>query len=115
MQRFICGTASQLHKICNNGSIKPFENWEKSKPPSWWTAYNKIKHSRSDHFEKANLQNTIHASSGLLVIIKTIASELGSSVELFSGTKLMHAYEVPRYGTSYTGKNGEMVIDGGRF
>ncbi|MDY8136913.1 hypothetical protein [Aquimarina sp. 2201CG5-10] len=46
----------------------PWLNWiENSDPPLWWTANNKIKHQRTDHFEKANLKNAFNSIGGLLV------------------------------------------------
>ena len=106
----------QLNKIFNNSvKIKPFEKWEYYKAPSWWTSYNKLKHNKSKHIEEANLENAICASSGLLVLIKTIALVLKCSPKLISGTKIMHACKMPRYGATYTGENGEDVISGGTF
>jgi hypothetical protein len=45
--------------------IKPFLEWRKNKPPTWWTAHNKIKHERHKSFEKASLINTLSAICGL--------------------------------------------------
>ena len=46
----------QLNKIFNNSlTLKPFEKWEDGKSPSWWTAYNDLKHNKSKNFKKANL------------------------------------------------------------
>ena len=44
-------------------------NWGQDSPPFWWTANNKIKHSRSTHFDRATLKNTYNAISGLLLAI----------------------------------------------
>ena len=104
----------QLNKIFNNSlTLKPFEKWEDGKSPSWWTAYNDLKHNKSKNFKKANLENAICASSGLLVLIKYIALVLNCSPILFSGTKLMHAWKMPRYGATYTAEDGDSVISGG--
>ncbi len=48
-------------------SFKPWKDWDSSKRPDWWSkGYNKIKHERDQHFKKANLENAILATSGLL-------------------------------------------------
>lgn len=106
----------QLHKIFNDSfKIKPFKEQEKAEHPSWWSAYNALKHNKTKNFEEANLENAICASSGLLVLIKYIALVLNCSPILFSGTTLMHAWNMPRNGASCTGENGEAITSGGTF
>jgi hypothetical protein len=47
---------------------KPWSNWNNlNEHPLWWTANNKIKHQRTEHFEKANLKNAFNAVGGLLI------------------------------------------------
>ena len=46
----------------------PFENWGKGINPEWWQSYNRVKHERSEHFEKANLQNALNALGALLIM-----------------------------------------------
>lgn len=47
---------------------KPWINWfDSNDHPFWWTANNKIKHQRTEHFEKANLKNAYNSLGGLLV------------------------------------------------
>lgn len=56
-------------KMYNRGiKIKPFECWTENNPPEWWTAYNKIKHHRSDEMKKATMKNTLYAISGLFLL-----------------------------------------------
>lgn len=46
----------------------PWSNWNNPElHPLWWTANNKIKHQRTEHFEKANLKNAFNALGGLLI------------------------------------------------
>ena len=47
--------------------ILPFEHWGEKSPPAWWTAQNKVKHHRHEHFQEATLGNTLHALCGLFV------------------------------------------------
>ncbi|WP_051353734.1 hypothetical protein [Atopobium fossor] len=38
----------------------------------WWSAYNKVKHHRAEHYAEANLGNLLHAFSALFVVIVCI-------------------------------------------
>lgn len=48
-------------------SLTPWQDWEHRSPPRWWTANNKVKHQRNDHFGMANLENVLNSMAGLLV------------------------------------------------
>ena len=48
--------------------ITPFENWTKA-APTWWAAYNKLKHDRLDNYDAATYENAILAMSGLHQVI----------------------------------------------
>lgn len=37
--------------------------------PTWWQAYNRIKHHRDQHFLQANLENALNALAGLFVMV----------------------------------------------
>lgn len=47
--------------------IKPWENWTESSSPSWWQAYNQVKHDRFKHTMEATLQNVIKALGALFL------------------------------------------------
>jgi hypothetical protein len=49
-------------------SFKPWENWTGKNHPDWWQDYNKVKHSRHAHFERATLHNALNALGGLLIL-----------------------------------------------
>ncbi len=52
-------------------ALHPWENWQTAGDhvhPDWWGAYNKVKHQRSTHFNRATLANTLNALAALLVI-----------------------------------------------
>lgn len=48
----------------------PFEGWTPSESPSWWKAYNKVKHNRlnNDNFKEGNLKNVFNALCGLYLL-----------------------------------------------
>ncbi|MEL1243278.1 hypothetical protein AAEO56_03295 [Flavobacterium sp. DGU11] len=48
---------------------KPWDRWQINDVPFWWTANNKIKHQRANHFEKANLKNAFNAIGALLLTV----------------------------------------------
>ena len=51
------------------GEIKPFEEFDKKRIPTWWTAYNDLKHDYYEKIQKkANLGNVIKCLAGLLVL-----------------------------------------------
>ncbi len=49
--------------------LTPWQDWNCGKNPSWWKAYNNVKHHRDSNFKDANLENTINAVAGLFVMI----------------------------------------------
>lgn len=50
--------------------LKPWTNWSRpGNSPYWWRAYNKVKHHRSEHFEKSSLENVLNAAAGLFVLL----------------------------------------------
>jgi hypothetical protein len=49
--------------------FKPWTNWKRNQNPIWWTAYNKVKHERNIHYQKASLKNTLNATAGLFVML----------------------------------------------
>ncbi len=57
-----------------NNLRRPFENWE-TKPNSnwhvldWYQAYNKSKHDRHLHFDKATFDTLLNAVSGLVILL----------------------------------------------
>ncbi len=48
--------------------LTPFENWTKA-IPTWWVAYNKLKHDRLDNYDVATYENAILAMTGLHQVI----------------------------------------------
>lgn len=56
--------------------FRPWLNWKQGdSPPLWWTANNKVKHQRAEHFAKANLRSVLNAVAGLLVLLLLLQSK----------------------------------------
>ena len=56
--------------------VTPFKDWANVSPDNWtaltwYQAYNKSKHNRHLHFEKASFRNLIDAVAGLLVLLSS--------------------------------------------
>lgn len=51
-------------------TLHPWDNWRTpDTPPGWWSANNRIKHHRAEHFRDANLKNVLNAVAGLMVLL----------------------------------------------
>ena len=50
-------------------AIKPFEDWSRNDPLSWYQAYNHVKHNRYDNFCESSLETLLTAISGLLCLL----------------------------------------------
>ena len=49
--------------------LKPWHSWDNpGGVPTWWTAYNKIKHHRDTEYYRASLKNVLKAVAGLFVV-----------------------------------------------
>jgi hypothetical protein len=73
----------------------PWKSWADDKNPDWWTHYNKVKHERNEHFNKATLRNVLNVLAGLLAV-----NYLYCRLELCKG-KMFHLYQYR--GKSVTG------------
>lgn len=45
----------------------PFSKWTSAAAPQWWSDHNKVKHRRSEHFVRGNLENALNALAALYV------------------------------------------------
>ena len=51
-------------------SLHPWSTWRKEKAsPLWWSANNKVKHHREEHFTQANLKNVLNSVAALFVLL----------------------------------------------
>jgi hypothetical protein len=46
----------------------PWHSWITDQTPDWWHAYNDVKHERNNNYHQANLENTLNAFAGLLIL-----------------------------------------------
>ena len=73
-------------------SFKPWENWNGEHNPEWWRSYNNVKHQRNNHFNEANLQNTLNAIGALLLTVTyyykfAFSAEAGEDVHFKEATR----------------------------
>jgi len=45
--------------------LKPWQDWRRDRAPAWWSAHNKVKHKRHEHFAMANLKYCLNSMAGL--------------------------------------------------
>lgn len=83
-------------------NIEPFKEWEKEEPksPSWWRAYNNVKHNRDSHFDDATYLNAVTALSALYVLIFYFAEITNIKFPNYTSTYIKSEYErvLPTYG-----------------
>jgi len=92
-----------------NVSFKPWEEWDSSSRPDWWTGYNKIKHQRDVNFEKANLKNALHSVGGLFSLLLYFGVEKCGNFHDFK----VDAFETPQLMT--TEPKSDLFSDSGIF
>lgn len=62
-------------------TLHPWINWgTPNTTPAWWSANNRIKHHRAEHFKEANLKNVLNAVAGLMVLLVLLYAEELSSL-----------------------------------
>lgn len=51
--------------------LQPWSSWSRPhvRRPEWWAAYNNVKHERHRYFSEANLEHTVNAAAGLLILL----------------------------------------------
>lgn len=76
IQRSIPDISSAVVEIPRFGkTLHPWSSWRSAEhPPLWWTANNKVKHHRGEHFNQANLKNVLNSVAGLLVLLVLLTS-----------------------------------------
>lgn len=87
-------------------NLQPWQSWEDTagdENPQWWTAYNKVKHHRHTHYDRANLENGLNAVAGLFVIVLHLYEEQACLGRLKPSPQLLRLAERDR----------GMSVDGG--
>lgn len=49
--------------------ITPWKEWSTGKNPQWWIDHNKVKHDRTNNYNRANLENVLNSLSALFIIL----------------------------------------------
>lgn len=97
LKRFPAFTDSMVDVRRHRLSFEPWQDWKSNKSPEWWgNGYNRIKHDRTNHFERANLQNALQAVGALFLAIlyyhqhvsgKPIHVDFNRGTQLFTPAK----------------------------
>lgn len=71
-------------------TLQPWDEWHsQTGVPHWWTAYNKIKHHRDSHYDRANLKNAINAVAGLFIVVLHLYRQAAIDGELAPTPQLL--------------------------
>ncbi len=85
-------------------TLHPWDEWKKKGAvPIWWTSYNKVKHERAAHFNRANLKNTINSVAGLFVMVLHLYEKNAATGELAPPPQLLHVDEAHHGGVHVGG------------
>jgi hypothetical protein len=85
----------------------PWDEWNKpGGVPPWWTSYNKVKHQRDVHFDRATLENAISAVAGLFVILLYLYKENATLAELAPPPQVLHVEDKRHGGVDIGGPRG---------
>lgn len=57
--------------------LHPWKGWSTARP-SWWDAYNSVKHDRIPNYKMANLENVLNATCGLGVLLQYFGEAFGT-------------------------------------
>ena len=63
--------------------IEPFKGWKRDKPGElfWWSAYNCVKHNRTNNFSQGNLKNVLNALGALYYMEMFLIKKIGSQTD----------------------------------
>lgn len=92
-------------------TLEPWNDWKATASPEWWQAYNKVKHERHLHFDKATLKNCLNSVAALYISVlhlymtEATNGELMLLPQLFNVTDLNFAgTRMGRYGNTFVYK-----------
>ena len=89
--------------------LQPWQSWDSNQTPTWWTAYNKVKHERDSHYEKANLENVLQTMAGLLISNLYLYRDLANAGKLCPWPELFQLEDKYEKGVGM-GETGWTVI-----
>ncbi|MGA3086567.1 MAG: hypothetical protein ABSE95_17550 [Thermodesulfobacteriota bacterium] len=90
-------------------TLQPWQAWDSNQTPTWWTAYNKVKHERDLHYEKANLENVLQSMAGLFLSNLYLYKDLANAGELSPWAELFQLEDKFERGVTM-GKSGWALI-----
>ncbi len=76
-------------------SLHPWQAWVSDSSPSWWTSYNRIKHSRDTYYQQANLQNVLDSMAGLFAVVLYLHKAEKIKERLYPFPRLLSLHRSP--------------------
>ena len=86
-------------------NLTPWEQWDNSKSPLWWQAYNNVKHNRNLYFHEANIKNCLNAAAALYICVLILYKDKANSGKLPQLPKLFNI-EDQYFGGTSMGRDG---------
>ncbi len=88
--------------------LTPWKDWGSGVNPLWWKNHNAVKHTRHKFFAEANLENTLNALGGLMILAGYLyAEDLGNCRLSPSGNFIL--FDSMYYGGVALGKHGNVA------
>ena len=74
-------TSTKVHFDRNALDVVPFFDWTTQSSPSWWRAYNAVKHNRieNENYKMGNLENVFMALSALYLLNRYYCKAIATS------------------------------------
>jgi len=90
--------------------LNPWRDWElPNGVPTWWTAYNKLKHQRGTEYRLGSLKNVLEAVSGLFVVSLYLYKDKAGLGELVPSPSILRPSEDWFEGVSMGGYESGIV------
>jgi hypothetical protein len=95
-------------------TLCPWDEWKTTKTgdrvPFWWSDYNKVKHTRSAHFQRANLKNALNAVAGLFILVLYLYRARATVGQLAPQPQILDIAQSVSNGTQYGVLAGGLMV-----
>ena len=112
----LCGysgfSASEVRFERTKKTFIPFKDLTTNDTPSWWKAYNKVKHERTsdDNYKKGNLENVFMALAGLYALNRLYCKKIATSTVFNEPTPKSQLFNMEGWRSSTSLGNGFALV-----
>ncbi len=104
-----------IMKFLPEFKLQPFIDWETDpnyNSPSWWSEYNDVKHNRSIHIKKANMENVINSLAALYLLemyfVYDVAKSISEKINIPDTPSLL--FEIRDWKSNLTAIPGGLIL-----